>query len=175
MAVIKPFLQNDHVYLLITILAIAFENFITGIIAGIGRKKVFTKDFMRTNFRETHMANFGYGIIQGGYPDMGNGYYSKKLDYKNWFEFNSRQRAHYNSIENIVAVLPFIFIGGINLPIASASFGLIYLVGRIIYSIGYIKSGPKGRTFGGVIKDVGLVGTFIVSIISIMKMYNGTI
>jgi hypothetical protein len=33
-------------------------------------------------------------VPKGGYPDMGNGKFGKKLGYREWFEFNTAQRAH---------------------------------------------------------------------------------
>ena len=172
---LKPFLTQDHAFLCITIFAIALENLITGVFAGLGRRKVFTKDYMRTNFRETHLANFGVGIIQGGYPDMGNGYYSKNLTYKDWYEFNNRQRAHYNGIEHIVAVIPLALIGGIALPLVVFYSGLAYILGRVIYIIGYVRGGPNSRMIGALIKDVGLVGFLVAACISLVRLYNGTV
>ena len=56
------------------------------------RSKVFTKEFMDQNFKTVHERHFEEGaqskVAEGGYPDMGNGRYSDKITYKQWFEFN---------------------------------------------------------------------------------------
>jgi hypothetical protein len=43
--------------------------------------------------------NIIYDLLILRYPDMGNGRYSEKLSYKEWFEFNNAIRVHYNYIE----------------------------------------------------------------------------
>ena len=47
---------------------------------------------------------------------MGNGWYSQKLTYKQWFEFNLAQRVHYNFIENCIIIVFLILIAGIRNP-----------------------------------------------------------
>ena len=48
---------------------------------GLTRGKVFTEEYMKKNFGEEHEKAFGEEITVGGYPDNGNGYYSKHLTY----------------------------------------------------------------------------------------------
>ena len=47
---------------------------------------------MDQNFKTVHERHFEEGaqskVPVGGYPDMGNGRYSDKITYKQWFEFN---------------------------------------------------------------------------------------
>ena len=55
---------------------------------GSKRKACFSDEHMEL-FREDHVeAGRGQKPPKGGYPDCGNGLYSLKLDYKQWFEFN---------------------------------------------------------------------------------------
>ena len=63
------------------------------------RGRIFNKEFMNKHFKEIHGRTFGTDPPGGGFPDNGMGYYSKKLDYKDWFEFNSAQRLHINYLE----------------------------------------------------------------------------
>ena len=175
MATIALLLTQDHAFLLLSIFAIAVQCFFTGFIAGGSRSKAFNKDFMERNFGEIHFKTFGVNPPQGGYPDMGNGRYAERLDYKEWYDFNNRQRAHYNFIEHIVAVIPFLLIGGIALPIATGILGWVYFVGRIAYTLGYVRGGPKGRLIGALTTDVAILGMWVTSVISIVRIYKGTL
>jgi hypothetical protein len=53
---------------------------------------------MRDNFGEEHKLVTGLDIEKGGYPDMGNGRYSAKLPYQEWYRFNNAQRVHNNFV-----------------------------------------------------------------------------
>jgi len=66
---------------------------------GIARSKLFNIDFLEKNFGEEHRAAFGpnSSLTKGGYPDQGDGRYSKKLSFEDWFFFNSVQRSHQNT------------------------------------------------------------------------------
>lgn len=70
-------------------------------------------------------------------------------------------------------VLLFIIIGGLGYPIATAVIGFVYSVSRIIYTIGYTSSkGAKGRIAGSAISFLAMFGVIILSIMSIVKIYN---
>ena len=44
---------------------------------------------MEKNFKTEHEQAYpGQNLPIGGLPDMGNGRFSEKLTYKEWFEFN---------------------------------------------------------------------------------------
>ena len=83
-----------------------------------------------------------------GYPDMGNGLYAKTLSYKEWYEFNLAQRAHYNLVESFPSALGLHFLGGLYFPIPSASLAVLWIVCRHIWSINYKKGGPEARYNG---------------------------
>ena len=106
-----------------------------------------------------------------GYPDCGNGFYSDKLDYKHWYDFNSKQRAYKNCLESLAPVLCFLLIGGLEVPWVTISAGLVYLIGRLIYFIGYIRN-PKQRAPGFIIAFLGMLLMIVMSIYSIGKMLN---
>ncbi len=110
-----------------------------------------------------------------GFPDMGNGYYSKKLSYADWYRFNNAQRVHYNFMEALPFVLILLFIAGLKQPLAALILGCIYFVGRIIYTIGYIKGGPNLRMIGATpnfIVVFTLFGLSLYTCSEYMKMYN---
>ena len=56
------------------------------------RMKHFNPAFMN-NFKEEHGACFGdIPPVQGGFPDMGNGWYADKLSYAAWYDLNNSFR-----------------------------------------------------------------------------------
>ena len=79
-------------------------------------------------------------IGQGGYPDMGSGRYSEALSYKDWYLYNNSQRVQYNYLEHLVCINTWTLIAGFYQPVIAAIFGFVYFFGRIIYSIGDVKS-----------------------------------
>eukprot|EP00775_Hariotina_reticulata_P013317 gene13317-13446_t len=80
-------------------------------------------------------------------------------------KFNCTQRAHLNSLENISIFHTLLLTSGLKYPITAASFGALYLAGRIGYVEGYSSGDPKkrinyvtGLTYVGIL---GLLGTTI--------------
>lgn len=146
---------------------IAFEILLIGFfIPGKLRGELFNEEFMKKYFGEEHKNATGKEIEKGGYPDMGNGKYSAKLSYEDWYKFNNAQRAHQNFVEFAPSGFVMLFIAGIYFPVASAVLGLALFIGRIFYSIGYAKGGPSGRFIGVLIGDLAILGLFGLSITS---------
>ena len=128
---------------------IAFHLTMTGFIIGGKRRSIFSKEYMKKEFETEHKRFFPSSEVPaGGYPDMGNGRYAAKLSYRDWFEFNSAQRIHYNYLESAACVIVFVLIGGIVYPWEAVAAGGAYIIGRVIYHIGYARQGPKGRVVG---------------------------
>ena len=75
-----------------------------------------------------------------GYPDSGAGIYSRKLAYKDWFEFNCAQRVHHNNVDHLAYMLPTYMISGIFFPRFVVGMGGVVLVGRELYRHGYTTS-----------------------------------
>lgn len=94
------------------------------------------------------------------YPDMGNGRFAAKLEDKDWETFNNYQRAHYNYVEQVSSAQTFLLLGGLFHPIPSASLGLVYILGRQLYTWGYRAKGASGRMAGALILDLALLGMF---------------
>lgn len=46
-------------------------------------------------------------------------------------------------------------ISGLQYPFAAACFGATYLIGRVVYTVGYSTGGPEGRNLGGIISHLG--------------------
>lgn len=68
--------------------------------------------------------------------------------HKNANEFNCVQRAHQNSLENLISFYPMLILAGVRFPITAAVAGLMYNVGRILYFKGYCTGEPKKRMNG---------------------------
>ncbi|XP_042901160.1 glutathione S-transferase 3, mitochondrial-like [Parasteatoda tepidariorum] len=63
-------------------------------------------------------------------------------------KFNCMQRVHGNYLESFPTFLGLLFCGGLAHPFYCAIAGLVYLLGRLVYSIGYSTGDPKKRLFG---------------------------
>lgn len=128
---------------------------------------------MRDNFNEAHLQAFNQELDTFGYPDMGSGIYAQKLGYKEWVEFNNAQRAHYNFFEFAPSTLVWLFVGGIYFPIASAALGLVVIISRIIYGVGYANKGSGGRFTGVLGNDLAIIGMFGLSVASSIMFILG--
>jgi len=63
-------------------------------------------------------------------------------------DFDRMYRVHYNTMEQLVVILPamWLFAHTVN-PVWAAGFGVVYLIGRLIYRAAYLKD-PAGRSLG---------------------------
>ena len=162
---------NEYKWVLLVASLISFHFTITGFWAGGKRGKTFTPEFMKEHFEKEHKEAFpNQEVPRGGYPDMGNGRYSQKLTYEQWFNFNNAQRTHYNYMESVTCVLCWILIAGIGYNWYAVGFGSSYLIGRLAYTIGYSIKGPSGRVVGFLISILSSVALFVLSIISPLRM-----
>lgn len=149
-------IEPDFGYVLLSVVGIAVQCFITGFVTGSARK-VFNKEFM-SQFAEEHKKVFlDQDPPRGGYPDNGNGYYGRQLSYQDWVTMASAQRAHYNFLESLTTVIVLLVVAGLFFPIVAAVCGFAIFIGRILYTIGYLKSGPQGRLIGVIIIDLATV------------------
>ena len=139
------------------------------------RSKIYTKEFMG-KFNDVHQKATGKEIKAGGYPDTGNGWYSRELPYEQWLEFNNRQRAHANFVEWIASNIALILIGGLYFPIVCACLGLGVAVSRILYAVGYAMGGANHpiRTIGAVANDLVTLATIVFAVWSCIKWMNQT-
>jgi glutathione S-transferase len=53
--------------------------------------------------------------------------------------FNCAQRAHYNFLENYPAALSGMLISGLVYPRYAAAAGALWVLGRVIYALGYTR------------------------------------
>ena len=100
---------------------------------------------------------------------MGCGWYSTKLTYKQWFEFNIAQRIHSNFLEQLLIVTLLLLTAGLKHPGYTVYAGIIYSVGRVIMAIGYYRE-AKGRIPGGMILNFSLLALFGLSVHSLLNL-----
>ena len=79
----------------------------------MSRMRIFSKEHMESTFGEYHRMHMGADAPTptAGYPDCGAGWYSKRLDYKDWYEFNNQQRVYANCHEHMVWLMPMMLVG----------------------------------------------------------------
>jgi glutathione S-transferase len=77
------------------------------------------------------------------YPTL----YAESSD-KNAKEFNCVQRAHQNSLENLISFYPMLILAGVRFPVTATVAGLLYNFGRVLYFNGYCTGDPKKRMNG---------------------------
>ena len=64
-------------------------------------------------------------------------------------------------------------IAGLTYPRVTVLFGVLYIVGRAVYGIGYRSQGPAGRSAGAMIFDVAIVVNLVAAIMSAMQLAGG--
>ena len=93
------------------------------------------------------------------YPDM----YSKESKI-----FNCIQRAHQNTLENLPQFFFLLTMAGFSYPRLSAAAGWVWIVGRVLYALGYSTGEPEKR-MKGVVGYLGLLTLLVCSIITAIQ------
>ena len=88
-------IPDEYPYTVLGCLILSFMSILIGFVTVGARRKVYTAAHMK-KFQEEHEAAFGplVKLGKGGYPDNGNGFYSQKIPYKAWLEYNNAVRVH---------------------------------------------------------------------------------
>ena len=101
-----------------------------------------------------------------GYPDIGAGWFSKKLEYKEWYKLNNAQRIHNNSIEHMPAIMPLVLLGGIFRPRFTLALTSVVIAGRCLYTAGYMSNeGPNSK-----IREMGAIPLNVAEICLILGL-----
>ncbi|MCO5548452.1 hypothetical protein L7F22_001909 [Adiantum nelumboides] len=90
--------------------------------------------------------------------------YPKMYEDKDRSVFNCYQRAHQNTLESFPAVLMLLLLGGLAYPLTSSVFGMIWVAGRLVYSLCYYSGDPRER-IKGMWHTLGLLGLFVTTCI----------
>mmetsp|Transcript_21965 Transcript_21965/g.24797 ORF Transcript_21965/g.24797 Transcript_21965/m.24797 type:complete len:171 (-) Transcript_21965:158-670(-) len=159
-------LEAEYGYVIWTAVAICLECMFTGYYIMSVRQKTFTEEFME-QFHSEHSRAFGLPPAKHGYPDMGSGRYSDKLEYKEWVIFNNAQRAHYNFVEGLTPTVVVTLVAGISFPIYASILGCLILVGRFLYASFYTTpKGAQARFPGVTLFQLGFWGNLVLGCIS---------
>lgn len=158
----------EYAYTLLVSFIITVHYFVLGFWTMKVRISIFTKDFIKGNFDEEH-KEAGIRTPAMGYPDFGNGYYSKKLSYKDWFTFNCALRVHQNCVEMFTPTLLSILAVGLFSPIASVVSGILYLLLRFNYGTRYMDK-AQGVELAGFMIFALVFGNLGYSLYSVYQL-----
>ena len=81
-------LPQEYPYVVSMACLISFNCLMVGFGAGARRRTIFNPEFMSKHFEKDHTKYVKQPLPKQGYPDCGNGVYSDKLDYGDWYKFN---------------------------------------------------------------------------------------
>ncbi len=82
-------------------------------------------------------------------------------------EFNCAQRAHQNTLEQLPFFMSNLLLAGLRHPKFAGIFGGVFLLGRIVYSIGYYTGNPASRVPGAIMSMAGgILPLFALSVSS---------
>ncbi|KAF6033834.1 hypothetical protein EB796_007860 [Bugula neritina] len=84
--------------------------------------------------------------------------------------FNCIQRVHQNTLEDYSQFLALISLGGLKHPSVSAGAGLVIILGRVFYALGYYTGDPSKRRRGGfmILGKLVLFGCVISTALSLL-------
>jgi len=91
------------------------------------------------------------------------------------FKFNCAQRAHNNTLEHVPAVISGLVLTGLKYPILASALGATWIIGRVLYTLGYITGDPaKRNTRGGSLHLIGALGLMLSSTWVAVEMIRGS-
>lgn len=88
-------------------------------------------------------------------------------------EFERAYRVQMNTVEQIVVFLPLLWLSNayfMIFPLVTGALGLVWIVGRIVYALGYYAD-PKSRSMGFLISTVANLGLLITTIIGLAQAF----
>jgi len=89
------------------------------------------------------------------------------------FEFECTYRVQMNMLESMVMFLPLLWLSNtyfMVMPYLTGALGLVWLVGRFMYAMGYYQD-PSKRSSGFLISGIALLGLLITSIWGIVNAW----
>ncbi|KAL8284244.1 hypothetical protein RQP46_004993 [Phenoliferia psychrophenolica] len=85
-------------------------------------------------------------------------------------KFNCAVRAHANCLEELPWFLFALLYTGIEYPTLAAGSGAFWVLGRIIYTLGYVSGNPKKRMPGSLLFHIGSLGLLVGSTYSAYQL-----
>jgi glutathione S-transferase len=88
-------------------------------------------------------------------------------------EFDRAFRVQMNTLEYLVIFLPLLWLSNAYfqmVPYLTGAFGLVWIVGRIIYAIAYVAD-PAKRSMGFLISGLALLGLLVTTIIGLVQAF----
>ncbi|KAF6003274.1 Microsomal glutathione S-transferase 3 [Cyanidiococcus yangmingshanensis] len=91
--------------------------------------------------------------------------YPNQFDYKTEgiSRFNCIQRAHMQFMETCTFFIPALLFAGLEYPREAAAFGLVFLIGRLVFFHGYASGEPQKR-LRGAFYVIGLLGNLVLCV-----------
>ncbi|KAI0210982.1 Microsomal glutathione S-transferase 3 [Lamellibrachia satsuma] len=91
--------------------------------------------------------------------------------------FNCIQRAHQNTLEGYPSFLVMLLLGGVAFPKLCAGAGIIWIISRVVYALGYYTGEPDKRTrgaFGYVALLILLICNVVFAVQLLWGIYGST-
>ncbi len=84
-------------------------------------------------------------------------------------DFERTFRVHYNTLEMLVVFVPAIWLFGMYLnPRWGAIIGVVFVVGRALYAIGYLRA-PEKRELGAMLSFASLAVLLVGAVIGVVR------
>jgi len=84
--------------------------------------------------------------------------------------YERQNRAHLNSLEQAVIFFPLLLVAAnTGNPILAALLGVVYLIGRIIYAVDYVKE-PSSRAKGMALGFLAMAGLILLSFYNLIMV-----
>lgn len=160
-------LSKSSYVLLIGLVTVGFIYVISVLVFYISaRAKTFNRSFLN-QFDDRHEGAFPHTRPSWlGFPDQGNGFYSRQLSYAQWFELNNARRVVYNFLDQITFFLVTSLVAGLTYPAVASGFLFLYCLGRIGFAFGYSMKGPNWRIPGALTLDVAIFGQLALALVA---------
>ena len=77
---------------------------------------------------------------------------------------------HFSAVETLPYVLGLIIISSFEFPLTTLILSCFYLLGRILYTIGYINGGPNMSRIGGIPNLLIVITLIVLAMIGVCKV-----
>ncbi|CAO1623208.1 unnamed protein product [Jaminaea pallidilutea] len=84
-------------------------------------------------------------------------------------KFNCVQRAHQNTLESLPSYAISLIVAGLRFPRLAAGLGATWLIGRVLYTIGYSSGDPSARTKGAIPSSLALISLQIAATVGVVQ------